>query len=108
MIRIYAAQGLRRFVLLTGYLGDQVEGFVAAEQWPEPVEIECLDTGLETPTGGRVALAAERLAAGASASPTPTASPTSTSRAPGRIPPRATGDGDDDGRAARTASGGSR
>jgi glucose-1-phosphate cytidylyltransferase len=61
VIRIYAAQGFRRFLLLTGYLGDQIEAFVGAASWPEPVEIECLDTGLDTPTGGRVALAADRL-----------------------------------------------
>ena len=61
VIRIYAAQGLNRFVLLTGYLGDQIERFVAEAEWPEPVEIECLDTGLDTPTGGRVARAGERL-----------------------------------------------
>jgi glucose-1-phosphate cytidylyltransferase len=65
VIRIYAAQGHRRFLLLTGYLGDQVEAFTAdTDQWPEPVEIECVDTGLETNTGGRVARAAERLAGG--------------------------------------------
>ena len=61
VIRIYAAQGFRRFLLLTGYLGDQIEAFAAAERWPEAVEIECVDTGLDTPTGGRVALAADRL-----------------------------------------------
>lgn len=61
VIRIYAAQGFREFVLLTGYLGEQIEAFVAAEDWPEPVAIECLDTGLDTNTGGRVARAAERL-----------------------------------------------
>ena len=33
-----------------------------ATEWPEPVEIECVDTGLDTPTGGRIALARERLA----------------------------------------------
>ena len=64
VIRIYAAQGFRRFLLLTGYLGDQVEEFVAREAWPEPIEIECLDTGLETSTGGRVARAAGRLDGG--------------------------------------------
>ena len=58
MIRIYAAQGHRRFLLLTGYLGEQIADFVAAEAWPEPVEVECVDTGLDTPTGGRVARAA--------------------------------------------------
>ena len=65
VIRIYAAQGHRRFLLLTGYLGEQVEAFVGDRgRWPEPVEIECLDTGLDTNTGGRVARAAERLAGG--------------------------------------------
>jgi glucose-1-phosphate cytidylyltransferase len=66
VIRIYTAHGFRRFFLLTGYLGEQIEAFVRAEPWEEPVEIECLDTGLDTPTGGRVARAADRLAAGTS------------------------------------------
>ncbi|MGH2950806.1 MAG: sugar phosphate nucleotidyltransferase, partial [Solirubrobacterales bacterium] len=61
VIRIYAAQGFRRFLLLTGYRGEMISEFVAAERWPEPVEVECEETGLETPTGGRVARAAERL-----------------------------------------------
>jgi glucose-1-phosphate cytidylyltransferase len=61
VIRIYAAQGFSEFVLLTGYRGGMIADFVAAADWPEAVEIDCLDTGLETPTGGRVALARERL-----------------------------------------------
>jgi glucose-1-phosphate cytidylyltransferase len=64
VIRVYAAQGFRRFLLLTGYRGEMIAEFAAAEPWPEPVEVECVETGVETPTGGRVALAAERLAAG--------------------------------------------
>lgn len=60
VLRIYAAQGFRRFVLLTGYLGDMIEEFAAATSWPEPIDVECLDTGQDTPTGGRVALAADR------------------------------------------------
>ena len=64
VIRIYAAQGHRRFLLLTGYLHEQIDSFVAAQRWPEPVEVQCLDTGLETPTGGRVKRAADRLGAG--------------------------------------------
>jgi glucose-1-phosphate cytidylyltransferase len=55
VMRIYAAQGLRRFVLCTGYLGEQIERFVAEAEWPEAVEVECIDTGVDTPTGGRVA-----------------------------------------------------
>src|SRR5204863_10183053 len=64
VIRIYAAQGFGEFVLLTGYRGEMIADFVAGKDWPEDVEIECLETGLETPTGGRVALARERLGGG--------------------------------------------
>jgi glucose-1-phosphate cytidylyltransferase len=64
VVRIYAAQGYRRFLLLTGYLGEAIEEFVASTRWSEPIEIECLDTGLDTPTGGRICLAAERLDGG--------------------------------------------
>ena len=64
VIRIFATQGLRRFLLLTGYLGEMIEEFVLRAEWPEPVAIECVDTGLDTPTGGRIALVADRLAEG--------------------------------------------
>src|SRR6478736_4882720 len=47
VIGIYAAQGFERFLLATGYLG---------------LEIECVETGEDTPTGGRVAALAERIA----------------------------------------------
>jgi glucose-1-phosphate cytidylyltransferase len=61
VIQIYAAQGFDRFLLATGYMGEAVEEFAAAEPWPEGVRVECVDTGLDTPTGGRVAALAERL-----------------------------------------------
>jgi glucose-1-phosphate cytidylyltransferase len=64
VIEIYVAQGFERFVLATGYLGEMVEEFAAAERWPEGVSVECADTGPDTPTGGRIALLAERLGAG--------------------------------------------
>ena len=64
VMQIYAAQGCRRFLLLTGHLGEMVEAFVAAEDWPEGVEVACLDTGPDTPTGGRLKLAADSLGAG--------------------------------------------
>jgi glucose-1-phosphate cytidylyltransferase len=64
VIGIYAAQGFERFLLATGYLGEQVERFVAAEDWPGGVEVECVDTGLDTPTGGRIAALAGRLGDG--------------------------------------------
>jgi glucose-1-phosphate cytidylyltransferase len=61
VIRIYAAQGFDRFLLATGYLGEAVAEFAAAERWPDGVEVECVETGLDTPTGGRVARLGERL-----------------------------------------------
>ncbi len=61
VVRIYAAHGFRRFHLLTGYRSEMMADFAASAEWPEGVEVSCLETGLETPTGGRVALAAERI-----------------------------------------------
>src|SRR3954463_15099656 len=61
VIGIYAAQGFRRFLLATGYLGEMVEEFGAGERWPAPVEVECVDTGTETPTGGRLSKLGDRL-----------------------------------------------
>ncbi len=61
VIGIYAAQGFERFLLATGYLGETVEEFAASEPWPEGVVVECVDTGLDTPTGGRIARLANRL-----------------------------------------------
>jgi len=61
VISIYAAQGFERFLLATGYLGEAVAEFAAAKDWPEGVEVECVDTGLDTPTGGRIAALGDRL-----------------------------------------------
>ena len=61
VVQIYAAQGFGRFLLATGYMGEAVAEFVAAERWPEGVAVECVDTGLDTPTGGRVAKLSEGL-----------------------------------------------
>ena len=61
VVRIYAAQGLRRFLLLTGYKGELLADWAASCRWPEGVTVECVDTGLDTPTGGRIHRAAERL-----------------------------------------------
>ena len=61
VIGIYAAQGLRRFVLSTGYLGEMIEEYVERESWPAGVEIVPVDTGLDTPTGGRIKLVADRV-----------------------------------------------
>ena len=64
VIGIYAAQGFGRFILATGYLGEAIEEFAAAEPWPGGVEVECVETGLDTPTGGRIARLGERLGEG--------------------------------------------
>jgi glucose-1-phosphate cytidylyltransferase len=58
VIQIYLAQGFERFLLLTGHRGEEVESFVAREHWPGGAEIRCLDTGEDTPTGGRLRRAA--------------------------------------------------
>src|SRR5947209_7975669 len=65
VIQIYLAQGFRRFLLLTGYRGEQLQAFVNAESWPAGAELRCVATGAETPTGGRLYRAAEELDGGA-------------------------------------------
>jgi glucose-1-phosphate cytidylyltransferase len=64
VIGIYAAQGFQRFLLATGYLGEMVREFVEVQSWPFGIEAECVDTGADTPTGGRIAKLAERLDGG--------------------------------------------
>jgi glucose-1-phosphate cytidylyltransferase len=64
VISIYAHQGYRRFLLLTGYRGELIEDWAAGESWPPGVEVACVETGLDTPTGGRIKLAEERIGAG--------------------------------------------
>jgi glucose-1-phosphate cytidylyltransferase len=64
VIQIYAAQGYRRFLLLCGYRGEQIEAFARESYWPEGVEVRCADTGVDTPTGGRLWRVRDELAAG--------------------------------------------
>jgi glucose-1-phosphate cytidylyltransferase len=61
VISIYSSQGFSRFLLLTGYKGELIADWVGQASWPDGAQVECLDTGLETPTGGRIKLAEERL-----------------------------------------------
>jgi glucose-1-phosphate cytidylyltransferase len=61
VIHIYAEQGFNRFVLCLGHRGDLIEAFVEGNSLPEGLTIECVDTGEETPTGGRIALIRDRL-----------------------------------------------
>lgn len=58
---IFAAQGVGRILLLTGHGAPLVAAFAAAAPWPEGVEVACLDTGPDTPTGGRILAAAPAL-----------------------------------------------
>jgi glucose-1-phosphate cytidylyltransferase len=61
VISIYNAQGFSRFLLLTGYKGEQIEDWVKATSWPRDIDVACVDTGLDTPTGGRIKVAQERI-----------------------------------------------
>jgi glucose-1-phosphate cytidylyltransferase len=65
VMQIYLAQGFRRFLLCTGYKGELIERFARDERWAEGVAVECFDTGLDTPTGGRALAAARRVGAAA-------------------------------------------
>lgn len=64
VVGIYAAQGFDRFLLATGYLGEAIEEFVQGAVWSSDVSIECVDTGVDTPTGGRIAALADRVEQG--------------------------------------------
>jgi glucose-1-phosphate cytidylyltransferase len=61
VIAIHISQGFSDFLLLTGYRGDAIASFVANSAWPADVTIRCVDTGEDTPTGGRLHRAAELL-----------------------------------------------
>jgi glucose-1-phosphate cytidylyltransferase len=54
VIELYVAHGFRRFLLATGYRGELIAQFAAAQAWPQGVSVDCVDTGLDTPTGGRI------------------------------------------------------
>ena len=62
VMSLYAAQGFERFVLLLGHGAARVRAF--ADSLPNAWEVTCLDTGRDTPTGGRVARAREHLEGG--------------------------------------------
>jgi glucose-1-phosphate cytidylyltransferase len=61
VIRIYAEQGFRRFILCTGHRSELIEAFVVDNGLPAGLEIDCVRTGEDTPTGGRIARVANRL-----------------------------------------------
>ncbi|MCW2991017.1 MAG: nucleotidyl transferase [Solirubrobacterales bacterium] len=55
VIQLYSTQGFGEFVLCTGYKGEQIEEFVREADWPAGIDVRCVDTGVDTQTGGRVA-----------------------------------------------------
>jgi len=61
VVSIFAAQGVERVLLLTGYRSELVAAFAASADWPGGVRVECVDTGDDTPTGGRIHAVAGRL-----------------------------------------------
>ena len=61
VMQIYAAQGFERFVLCTGYRAELIESFVKAERWPAGIDVACVETGVDTPTGGRIHLVRDRV-----------------------------------------------
>ncbi|HXC46344.1 MAG TPA: sugar phosphate nucleotidyltransferase, partial [Solirubrobacteraceae bacterium] len=61
VIQLYAIHGFQRFLLATGYKGELIERFAQEASWPAGVAVGCVDTGLDTPTGGRIKLLEERL-----------------------------------------------
>jgi glucose-1-phosphate cytidylyltransferase len=61
VLNIYLEQGFTRAILCCGYKGEMIAEFAAAEDWPEGVSIEAVDTGLDTPTGGRVHAIRDRI-----------------------------------------------
>jgi glucose-1-phosphate cytidylyltransferase len=64
VVRIFAAHGFERFILLTGHRAELIERFAEGERWPAGVEVRCLDTGEDTPTGGRLHRARAELGGG--------------------------------------------
>jgi glucose-1-phosphate cytidylyltransferase len=61
VVAIYAAQGFEDFLLLTGYQGEEIAEWAAGADWPAGASVQCVDTGIDTPTGGRVHRVRERL-----------------------------------------------
>jgi glucose-1-phosphate cytidylyltransferase len=59
VMSIYAQQGFKEFVLLTGHRGEEIARWAEGVEW----RVECVDTGIDTPTGGRVHALRDRLTA---------------------------------------------
>lgn len=64
IVELYAAQGARRFLLAAGWRAELLSSAVEAIDWPSDVSVECVDTGVDTETGGRLHRLRERLDGG--------------------------------------------
>jgi glucose-1-phosphate cytidylyltransferase len=64
VMQLYIVQGARRFILCGGYKCDMISAFASAEDWPEGVEVDVVDTGLDTQTGGRIYRVRDRVGDG--------------------------------------------
>src|SRR3954447_5597849 len=61
VMQLYIVQGARRFILCGGYKCELIDDFAGGEDWPDGVEVEVVDTGLDTQTGGRIHRIRDRL-----------------------------------------------
>jgi glucose-1-phosphate cytidylyltransferase len=61
VIRMYAEHGFARFLLCVGDRGEMIDEFVRTDSLPSGLTVECVDTGPDTPTGGRISLVADRV-----------------------------------------------
>jgi glucose-1-phosphate cytidylyltransferase len=59
ILNLYASCGTTHFVLAAGYRADVIEGF--AHGLPKEWDVDVVDTGLETGTGGRIAGSLDRV-----------------------------------------------
>ncbi len=64
VIEFYRDQGADAFVLCTGFRHELVAAFAAGTDWGTGVTVECVDTGLDTPTGGRLHRVRDRVGDG--------------------------------------------
>ena len=60
LMRLYAAHGFKDFIVACGYRGEMIMDFFGQTEW-DPWYIAAVNTGPETPTGGRVLRLRERI-----------------------------------------------
>lgn len=61
LVEIYARQGVRRFVMATGYKGEAVRRWADAATFSVDVDVRCVDTGEDSNTGERVRRCSEEV-----------------------------------------------